>query len=180
MSGYPAPSTAKYIPAATPITEPHGESHDAEGNDPILPTIRYVDLAVLTGYTAVTSVATYVPITDLDIDFKSRGGQIFVIVSGHIRLISSVADIARAVMSIEVDGVVGTYISNFELQAENNSSLGQLAIDLPATTTWLVPMDAGSHNINLQAFVRDSASNTLEFYAGTSIVLLELFPKRRA
>lgn len=158
--------------------EQHAETHELGGTDPILPQIAFLGLAQNLNFVDVNSYNSYTALTDLTLEVNTNGGFLMIILSGDIRLISSDPNIARATIGLSVDNVIHDNTVGVEIQATANASLGQLAVNVPSSSFWFIELKPGKHRIGIEAFVRDSTANHLEFYE-TALTIFELLPVRR-
>ena len=177
----PLPTTAVNTPAY-PIQEPHGETHETDGIDPILGPIRYLGAVSLTSTFSTTSTS-FVD-NGLELDVKSRGGQLFILASGPRKATDSTAStgIGAGIRTrAMVDGsALDTYVERFDTIADGATTLDETGVWHSGTFIWLYDTDAGDHTVKIQ--IRNDNGSSAEFPAGEGdaiLIVFELLPIRR-
>lgn len=169
----PKPSTADGSPLAafTPV-DPHGQSHNADGSDPTIDSIRYLGTSPNVG--GSTSSLTYTSLYDLPV--TSRGGQLLVLFTADVGVFDLSDTTAFGRIRCSIDGNASTAYG-IAMQATGATAV---ALTPGSTFTWVISALApGNHTVTVEYKVESDTSDTLAVNSGVFVVF-ELLPFRSA
>ena len=174
----PRPTTA--VSRQSTQLQPHSDSHDAEGDDPVLGQIIYHGSSALGGdYTLTGTLAD----TGMSLVVHSRGGQLMIIMSNGFRdvLYSGVAR-SDTNITLTTQAFVGStgLASYVERSSESFSSAIQTSLwsQWCSAQEWLTTQLPGAYTVKIQAkYGGDATAGQID--TGTTMQVFELLPLRR-
>lgn len=176
------PTTWQPTSAGSAGTDPHAESHEADGSDPVLGPIRYLGAVVLESDFAYNGETTFID-SDLTLDVRTRGGQLMIMFTGSIFLSHNNVNTTTTRFQCMLDGVAittpgGSDITQALQVRADGTDPGVLGIAAPSSIIWLTSPTPDDHTITLQVVVNDASDNAY-LLTGASLIVFELLPIRR-
>lgn len=186
MPANPVPTTTLLDPPGHMIVPPHGETHELEGIDPVLPNIMFLGQ---TGTISHDGTDIDETMTDSSLTLSTYGGVIQVVVTASREMDTVAAADTNAInlqsgYTLYIDGAqaasygrssaIDTYNMTFTTNTLDEPLSTQFTTD--GTWTWyLRGVEAGEHIFHLKMFVN---TNTHAYFSGL-ITYFELLPTRR-
>lgn len=173
----PLPSTAK-PEAQFQVIEPHGETHDEHGVDPVLQGLRVIELVTI-GAEAIVGTTLE---TIVEFDIIARGGTLIVDLNTNWT-----ADAGGSSANPEIDVLLyidGSFNSMNSVGIDTSGEVSTLMVNsgvmrwiyFPTAINPIQPL-FGTHTLKLM--FRASAATVTASYAGGHIIVYEFNPVRR-
>lgn len=175
----PRPSTA--VPKQSTQLQPHSDSHDINGDDPVLNQIIYHGGVELGSPVALTGSSA--DIAGLSMTVRTRGGALMVLFTGERNAtFSGTATSATITVGVETSLIVGllniaAYNDTVEIKTAN-AETQTLSGEWPGTLTWIYTPLQGEYTVKIKAsFISDSTAGNID--TGCNLQVFELLPLRR-
>ena len=179
----PLPTSAKHTAVPYTPIDPHAESHEVNGADPVLGDIRLLSLAISTVAQEIETTSatshTFYEVTAFTQNIQTRGG-ILRITFGGSWLMTDDGDTCASIWRVTVgDTISSFYVERFE----DSNSTNQFTLR-GTPFIWLVEVIPGTYEVKLEAgsitasnaFVSVPSSDT---GASAFLQIEELLPIRR-
>lgn len=164
----------------------HGESHEVDGSDPVLPQMLYHGSAInstTTGQSITSVFSTFTDITNLTMDVRTRGGDLLILMNGPIiRVTGESISAVEASLRMSLDGSASDWDDrNIYLLAQELSITGvDLGIGVNPGFQWVFnDVKPGTHTISASACVHNVSGASIFIGANTRLLVFELLPERR-
>ena len=167
----PLPSTGKFdVNPLSSIVLPHADTHESGGNDPVIPSVRFVALTTISTSTSSTSTS-YADVTGSSTTFISRGGRLRIVFAGP-RSASATGTGAELSTVLYVKAVLdSTNLNEYYLAVANQNEVEDnvvISIGEAGALVWYTTALSGKHTVKLQLKIGGSGSTT--GYVGRDLV----------
>lgn len=177
----PLPTTARHIQDQSII--PHAESHEQNGADPILESIRFlgsvtIGEATANNYSHSTSGAgpgyrAYADVTGLGLTVNSRGGNLLVYFIGTWYAISQHAGTTgitpAVVFTVTLDGTTTTEQDTFMSVSDNGAAFVGAYASSSAMIWHITGVLPGAHTLQLREKQYENSGYTVTVHVGNQL-----------
>lgn len=176
----PKPTTALPTSGVT-IVEPHAESHESGGSDPVLGALTVLATTTISSSWSTTSTSLST-ITGSSTTFTSRGGTLLILATLNLEITRTAGgESVRGNVLLDIDG---TNYQSATIGAFLDANTAGLTIRSPGSSLWHVTdVGSGPHTLILEGAIDGSEdAGTLKVADGNYavIVVFELNPLRRS
>lgn len=178
-----SPTTQRAFQQGFGGVDPHAESHEADGSDPVLGPIRFLGSIGIDSLFNFSGETTFIDSTLTLTNLRTRGGQLMIMFNGTVSISQNLASSTGARFQCTVDSTAvttsgGTDVVQVLQVRADGTDPGVLGIAAPCSIIWFTTPDVGAHTITIQAVVNDAADNA-QINAGANLIVFELLPIRR-
>ena len=176
VSNDPVPTTyTSHVPDA--FVQPHAETHELEGTDPVLGQLRLLGSATLA--TQISVAGTTYTDSGLTVTVVTRGGELEIEISGARTVVDTATTAALFSRAVIDSTNLTAYIESCTSVGADNTAT---SLQVASTLRWYTTPTQGTHTIKVQ-FHGGSATGT-GYYAPADapvrLNIIERIPIRRA